>query len=189
VIKALLIILLAGPWARAHTINYSFSSFDEAKTSPNFIQFKMASTKVGLFTSHFDGYAKKFSINYELEGGSVKTARITLPIEQFDTDDDGRNETMRGDCLNAKKFPDVTILIADPIPLDGKEHPITAIMNLRGYDKPILINVKAVRDGRKIKAEITGQISLKNLEIPDPSILVAKLRDQIDLKAQLEASE
>lgn len=182
-------LALCSAQAQAHTINYSFGSFDEANTAPNFIEFKMASTKLGLFTSHFNGFARKFSINYELEGQNVKTARITLPIEHFDTDDDGRNQTVRGDCLNVKKFPEVTVLIADPIPLDGQERTVPAIMNLRGYDKPITIRIRAVREGRKIVAEINGQFSMRELDIPDPSMVVAKLRDQIDLKARLEASE
>ena len=149
----------------------------------------MASTKIGLITTSFVGYAKKFSINYELEGKMVKTARITLSIDHFDTDSDGRNETLKTDCFNYKKFPEIMILVTDPIPIDGKEHSIPAIMNLRGTDKPILVKVKAQRDGRKMTADITGIVSLANLEIPDPSILVAKVHDQVELKAHLEASE
>lgn len=184
-----LLLLLLPIGASAHTVNYSFANYDEAKKAPNYIKFMMASTKVGLFTTHFEGFAKKYSINYELDGNSVKTARITLPIDQFDTDIGGRNDKMWNECFNYKKFPEITILIADPIPIDGQEHAIPAIINLRGTDKPILVKIKATRQDRRILAEVSGQISLKELEIPDPSILVAKVRDQVDLKAHLEASE
>ncbi len=175
--------------ASAHTVNYSFESLEEAKKSASFIKFEMSNTKIGFLTSSFDGFAKKFSVNYELEGAMVKTARITLSIDHLDTDSDGRNETMKTDCFNYKKFPDITILVADPIPIDGKEHSIPAIMNLRGTDKPIQVTVKAQRDGRKMTADISGIVSLKELDIPDPSILVAKIRDKVELKAHLEASE
>lgn len=173
----------------AHTINYSQESYDDAKKAPSFIKFGMASTKVGILTTHFDGYARKFSVNYELEANAVKTARITIPIEQMDTDVDGRNETMRNDCFNFKKFPDITVLVADPIPIDGNEHGIPAIINLRGNTRPILLKVKAERKDHKLQADISGSISLKDLDIPDPSIFVAKLRDQVELKARLEAAE
>lgn len=175
--------------AHGHTVNISHGSFNEAKGSNNFIKFEMASTKVGLFTTNFDGFARRFSINYELEGNAIKTARITVPIEHLDTDVDGRNDKMKNDCLNFKKFPDITILVADPIPIDGNEHGIPAIINLRGNTKPILLKVKAERKDHKLKAEINGELSLKELDIPDPSIFVASVRDKVDLKARLEAAE
>jgi polyisoprenoid-binding protein YceI len=175
--------------AQAHTINFAHGNFAEAKSSRNFIKFEMAATKIGILTTPFDGFARKFSINYEMEGNAIKTARLTIPIEHLDTDVDGRNEKMKNDCLNYKKFPDITILVADPIPVDGKEHSIPAIINLRGVTKPILLTMKAERKSHKLTAEINGSISLKDLEIPDPSIFIASVRDQVGLKARLEAAE
>jgi polyisoprenoid-binding protein YceI len=149
----------------------------------------MASTKVGLVTTSFHGYVKKFSLNYVLEGDKVKFAKLSLPVEQMDTDSEGRNSKMREQCLDYRKHPEIVLTLTETLPIDGQIHSVPATISLRGADRPIVLNVKARRDGRKILAEIDGALSLKELEVPDPSIFVARVRDRVDLKASLEASD
>lgn len=149
----------------------------------------MASTKVGVITTSFQGYVKKFSLNYVLEGDKVKFAKLTLPVEQMDTDVEGRNSKMWELCLDYRKHPEIVLTLTETVPIDGQSHSVPATITLRGSDRPIVLNVTARRDGRKIVAQIDGNLSLKELEIPDPSIFVAKVRDRVELKAQLEASD
>jgi len=142
----------------------------------------MASKKVGLFTSHFTGFVKKFSVSGDKNGNSIHNAVVEFDVKELDTDIDGRNEKMWDLCLDASHHPKVQIKLSQPIEIGAEEKEIPGTINLRGQDYPITLKVKV--DSNMV-VDIKGQISIKELKIPDPSIAIASVRDSIDISAHL----
>lgn len=177
-----LVIGLQPTLSRAESYNFTSENYEEAKKAESNIKFDMASTKVGLFTSHFTGFVKKFSVSGDKNGNSIHNAAIEFDVKELDTDIDGRNEKMWDLCLDASNHPKVQIKLSQPIEIGAEEREIPGIINVRGQDYPLTLKIKV--DSNMI-VDIKGQISIKELKIPDPSIAIASVRDSIDISAHL----
>ena len=55
------------------------------------------------------------------------------------------------------------------------------ILNVLGKKKPILINMNIDNKGKYLNVKGNSKISIRELEIPDPSTLVSKLNDKVDI--------
>lgn len=174
-------------WAESY--DYSSTNYSDAKKSESYLKFEMASTKVGLFTTHFTGYAKKFSVSGNKKQNLVSDATVEFNVDQLDTDTDGRNEKMWNHCLDISHHPKVSIKLKESISIDGVERSIPAIINLRGEDHAIQLVVKATKEENKLLVDIKGELSIKELNIPDPSIAIASVRDAIDISAHIVIEE
>ena len=171
---------------KAESYNYSFTSYEDAKKADSYIKFDMASTKVGLFTSHFTGYVKKFSISGNKKDNSITDGVVEFEVKELDTDIDGRNEKMWDQCLDASHNPKIQIKLSQKIEIGAGRKEIAGTINLRGEDHPVALSVEV---GSDMTADIKGQISIKALKIPDPSIAIASVRDAIDLSAHFIVKE
>ena len=183
--KILLITLLLAfgtqSWAKSVTETYSVKNYEEAEKSPNYIRFDMESTKAGIFTTSFTGLVKQFSVHLNLTKNGAQNINISFNTVQMDTDNGSRNEKMHDYCLEKDKYPTINVRILDPITFNQKKV-VNAILNIRGKDKPIkLMTDNTVVDG---KATVKGStvVKLSELEIPDPSILVASVDDKVVLR-------
>ena len=165
---------------KAESYNYSFTSYEDAKKADSYIRFDMASTKVGLFTSHFTGYVKKFSISGNKKDNSITDGVVEFEVKELDTDIDGRNEKMWDQCLDMAHNPKIQIKLSEKIEIGAGRKDIAGIINLRGEDHPVTLSVEVSSD---MTTDIKGQISIKALKIPDPSIAIASVKDTIDLGA------
>lgn len=77
----LLCFLLAGAVpliSKAETYNFYSSNYEEAKKAESNIKFDMASTKLGIFTTHFTGFVKKFSLSGEKRGIQFTMLQLNL---------------------------------------------------------------------------------------------------------------
>ena len=171
---------------KAESYNYSFTSYEDAKKADSYIRFDMASTKVGLFTSHFTGYVKKFSISGNKKDNSITDGVVEFEVKELDTDIDGRNEKMWDQCLDMAHNPKIQIKLSEKIEIGAGRKDIAGIINLRGEDHPVTLSVEVSSD---MTTDIKGQISIKALKIPDPSIAIASVKDTIDLGAHFIIKE
>ena len=71
-----LIIGLQPAISKAESFSFFTANYDEAKKAESSIKFDMASTKVGIFTSHFTGYVKKFSVSGDKKENSIFNAFV-----------------------------------------------------------------------------------------------------------------
>jgi hypothetical protein len=159
---------------------FTFRDYEHAKSSNQFIKFYMESTKAGLVTTSFEGLVKKFTLRYDKQETELNSGLISFDVLQIDTDSDGRNEKMHNKCFSKDQYPQIKVQLGERIEI-GKEKKIPATIQIRGKQKAIWVTIKAAREGDKIRVSGTSTLGLKNLEIPDPSIWIAKVRDQIDL--------
>ena len=72
--------------------NYFAKDYKTAKSEATRLRFESKSTKLGFITTDFDGFAKKFSINYVQKANMLEQVKIKIDARSFDTNSDARNE-------------------------------------------------------------------------------------------------
>jgi methyltransferase len=170
----------------ATEINYHVENYKQAAEAKNYIKFEGASTKFGLVTTGFDGYAKDIKIDYELSGEVVKKLNLSIPIKGMDTDLDSRNEKMFNEIFDMEKYPEIFVKCSENLILKEGEQTIDMFFTIR--EKMTRKEVKIKTEKRGSKYFVTGEtsLSIKELGLPDPSIMIAKVRDDIKLKFAVE---
>ncbi len=165
----------------AKTLTLQNSSYEIAEKSANFIRFDMKSTKIGLITTSFTGFVKNAKIDYEESPTAYKNIAVSFLGRDLDTNISGRNEKMWSLCLETEKHSQIVLKIPE-ISKVTAPFKVAAEITVRGKTYPIQIEV-----GEVSEQIISGQadLSLKGLDIPDPSILVAKVKDLIQIRFHL----
>lgn len=181
----ILFLLCVSATGFAESKDFIFKDYDEAKKAESFVRFDMASTKVGLFTTHFNGFVKKFTISGDLKDGKIQNAAIFFEAKDMDTDIGGRNEKMWNQCLEVEKYPQIKIKFNEPLTLDAQEKIIPATISIRGQHHIIELKVKVNQENNQYVYDLSGELSIKDLNIPDPSIAIASVKDKVDISAHL----
>jgi polyisoprenoid-binding protein YceI len=169
---------------------FSFSNYDQAENSDTQLKFTVVSTKVGLFSSDVDGYVKSFqyTANFDDKNLILRDMEIKFDPKMMDTDGEARDEKLHTLCLEADKYPEVKVLIKGPTFIkDKKDVTYSSTVLIRGKEFEVPVKMKTIYDEQSAQIIVMGtsQWSLKGLQIPDPSIAVATLSDEIDIKFQL----
>lgn len=159
--------------------HFTTKDYDSGIKNTNKLTFEGESTKMGLITTKWHGVVKDFNVKLDENGKTVKDIEILFPITSMDTDNSSRNDKMQNHCLGAAEYKDIKVKIPGPIILDGKENKYPSTILIRGQEKPVDVTITANLVGEKIIATGSAQLSFKNLEIPDPSIFIAKVNDVI----------
>lgn len=165
----------------AKELNYLYKDFNEAKQSDRFIKFEGASTKLGFITTGFDGYIKTFNIHYELANDQLSELVVDIATKSLDTNVESRDEKMASKILEIEKYPGIKALIADKVLLSEGEKTINMIFIVK--DKRVSKLVKFKVEKKSESYLITGNtsLSIKELGLPDPSIVIAKVNDNLNL--------
>jgi len=181
---ALILGSLAG---QAKEVTFSNMTYKEAKNSPSYVRFDMSSTKMGFITTRFTGFARTFRIQGNIKDGVLEPgARLTFATTDLDTDIDARNEKMWLTCLDSVHYPNIEMTLTEKVPLNGQTTKVPGLILLRGQSHPIELQATGSTNGDQQTFEITGKLSISSLGIPDPSIIIAKVDDEIDVTAHVE---
>lgn len=169
----------------AYEMNIHASSYEEAKNNQNFLKFQSTSTKLGLITTSFDGYAKNFKVSYDEKGEVLSGLEVNLFVKSFDTDIKLRDEKIQTTIMEAEKFPILKAIFSGPIHLMPGDQNINMTFTIK--DKNITRPVALHFIQKEGKWLITGktQIGLQEMGLPDPSIAIAKVRDLFDIEFSL----
>ena len=165
-------------------------SFEEAKKHQQQLKFIVESTKVGLFSSDVDVYVKEFQYkaDFDKENLIIRDIEVVFKTSSMDTESEGRDEKLHNLCLSQDQFPTITIQIAGPLFLkDARPQTVSGIAMIRGKEKNFTIELFKKIDNDHFY--LTGKTiwSLKEMEIPDPSIAVAKLSDDIRIEIKFDS--
>lgn len=180
------LLLTTSLYAKSYKREFKYSDFYQAKTAPSFLRFDMESTKMGMMTTSFHGVAKKFDVNFGLKDNTLTNTVVHFRVEELDTDVNDRNKKMYNLCFEKDKFPDLIVTLNGPYIIGKTKKSVAATMNVRGKNKQIQIMLDITKKGNKLIVTGVSQVSLKALEIPDPSIWIAKVKDKIELRFNLE---
>lgn len=172
-------------WAGSLSSSNSFENFNDAKKSESYLKFVVESTKVGLFSSDVDGYVKKFTAKVDEDKNQLSNMVVEFPVDSMDTDSESRDEKLHNLCMEKTSFPTFKITIKGPLKIEGKKQIVDAILTVRGKEKIAPISLTLSENEGQIQAMGKSVLSLKELEIPDPSIAVAKLSDDIKIEFKI----
>lgn len=160
-------------------------SFAAAKNNSEYIRFEVFSTKVGIFTTRVPGYVLAGEASAELDRDQVSAMKLRIKAASLDTDGEDRDEKLHHFCLEATKYPEIIVNIDGPLAL-GKDALMPAAMEIRGKKKTIKVQLQVEKVGEELLASGEAKLSVSGLEIPDPSIAVAKLEDKINIFFKLK---
>ncbi len=166
--------------------DYTFSDYDLASESDEFIKFESESTKLGLITTSFDGYAKSFKTNIEKNNDSVNKVEVILNSKSIDTDSGSRNEKMHELCLSADKFPFVIFSTQEKIALKEDSGEFIGKLKVKDTEKPVKVVYEIYKKEDKFFIKGSTSFSLKEFKVADPSIAIASVRDNFDIRFNLE---
>lgn len=168
-------------WAQ-EKLNWNEESFTSALKAPTHFRFQGLSTKLGFITTSFDGVARVGEISFQKNGSMLEKVELQLVANKIDTNSDGRNEKMWEKCLRAEKYPQIKVVITDPIDLEKSEQAIAGMMTVAEttVGVPLMLTKKSEKVFRG-----KGQFSLKAAGIPDPSIAIASVADKMEIEFQV----
>ena len=185
----LFIVLVSLPvMSKEWTQKIDRTSFEAAKNSSDYIRFEVFSTKVGIFTSRIPGYVLSAQASAQVSDNAVSQMEIKMKSSSLNTDSDSRDEKLHELCLSVKDFPDIKVLIEQNIVI-GEEVNVPAKIFIRSKTKNIQVKLKTMREGNTLFATGEATLGLKELEIPDPSIAIAKLENKINIIFKLQVSQ
>ncbi len=166
---------------QAEELSYQFKDYNEAKKSSNFIKFEGQSTKFGLITTTFNGYAKEFKVHYDLSGNQLNELDVKIAVKGLDTDVSSRDDKMLNQILDMSSYPDIQAKIQEKTTLSEGGQVIYMVFNVK--EKKVIKPVKVSIEKKDGKFFITGNtiLGLHELGLPDPSIVIAKVNENFDL--------
>lgn len=175
--------------AKSVSEKYERTNYDEAKKSTPYLKFTGTSTKFGLVSTEFDGYAKNFEIQYVYDEKLQSLQSITLSIQtlSLDTDNSSRNEKLHTKCLAENETKKVTAQSTTAIKLSPGEN-LETVVKMTANNKEILIPLKyhVVKTAEGFEVKIIGDFSFKDAGINDPSIAIAKLEEKIKIEGVIQ---
>ncbi|MCF8060765.1 MAG: hypothetical protein K9K67_15790 [Bacteriovoracaceae bacterium] len=174
--------------AEVITGSKSFDSYQLAQEAKDHLKFTVESTKVGIFSSDVDGFVLRYNYkaDYDEKNGVLKDLELVFLIKDMNTDHQGRDTKLHTQCMGMPEFQSINVLFNGPIFIkDKKPQKLAGIVVMRGKEKPFIM--MASLNFLEKTLSVSGQSvwSLKEMEIPDPSIAVAKLSDEIRLDIKL----
>lgn len=184
-IPFLFILCLSFSQLQAKEIIIHSASYGEAKKNENYLKFKSTSTKLGFITSDFDGYAKDFKVSYDEKDQAISKVDVSVVVKSMDTDVNSRDEKMHKEIMDAERFPFLRVSSIESLKLSTEEQQIN--MNFTVKDKQVIKPVFFTSTQKDGVWKIVGktQVGLQELGLPDPSIAIAKVRDQFDIEFEI----
>lgn len=162
--------------------NYKFENYDQAKDSPNYVLFESESTKLGFITTSYDGYAKDYDVNFKRDGDDLKAIEVKIMTSSFDTDNSSRDEKMYESILEVEKYPQMIFKSNENLSLKEGEVEISGKLKVKEVERNVTLKLTIEKKDNVYYIKGFTAISLKEFKVPDPSIAIASVRDQHDLK-------
>jgi polyisoprenoid-binding protein YceI len=120
-----------------------------------------------------------------INGASVSAVDLTVNLKTIKSDNSQRDGQFHGRIMNTATFPNATFTLTQPltlsaVPTDGAvvDAKATGDLTLRGTTKSVTFDLKAQRDGARIKVNGTIPIVFADYRIPNPSAGPATTEDR-----------
>ncbi|HAZ12385.1 MAG: hypothetical protein A2X86_15730 [Bdellovibrionales bacterium GWA2_49_15] len=184
---ALMLVLLSFSLSiMAREITISSGNYKEAMGNTNFIKFDMESTKFGFVTTGFTGVARQFRVSFEEQNNILSKILVVVPVKEMDTDSNARNEKMWETSLGMSQHPELKVDLPGPVPLQEGVSEVEGHIQIRGLFYPIKVKLELKKREGGMTVTGTSDLTISGTKIPDPSIIIAKVRDRIDLSFRLD---
>lgn len=188
--KFLLLFILFVNLANASNLSgrIKHDNYEVAEESENQLMFSIESVKAGLFSSTHVGYVKSFDYNVDLSKKKLKNMRISFDVKEMDTDNSIRDEKLHNECMKINEHPRLIIEIIDEVEISELEKgkKIEGKVKILGKEKRFIAQISGELEEDELEVNVESVWGFKEMEIPDPSILIAKVKNEIQIKLNLE---
>lgn len=166
----------------------STNNFKEAASYKEYVKFTGESTKFGLVTTSFEGFVKNLNLRYDQEKSTLKKLVVEFNVKDLDTDNDSRNEKMWDLCFEQQKYPKISAFLEN-LTLKEGETQVSIELKIKDVTQktPFKITIRKVENTYVIKG--SGIVRYTDYKIANPSILVAKVKEEFQLDFQFNVNE
>ncbi len=162
---------------------YIHKSYEDAQSdTDNYIRVAGESTKLGFITTEYDGFVKKYKISYLKKNEKIEALYIKISASSIDTDNSLRDEKMNNETLDTKKNEFIIFTSKESLVLREGSTKLSGILSIRSKEHLIDLNLDVEKEGVIFRIKGKAEISLKDFNIPDPSIAIAKVKDSHTLE-------
>lgn len=125
--------------------------------------------------------------DYDEAAGVVKTARLAVKADSFQTGMDTRDEHTRDKYLEAGKFPEVVFEVKDAklVLKPGTQAAVTGTMIVKGVKRPISAQLTIGGSPSAPLVTATFPLNVTDFGIPQPKFAVVKMDSIIQVTAKL----
>jgi polyisoprenoid-binding protein YceI len=166
----------------------STNNFKEAAAHKEYVKFTGESTKFGVVTTSFEGFVKNLNLKYDQEKTALKKLVVEFNVKDLDTDNDSRNEKMWDLCFEQQKYPKI-IAFLENLSLKEGETQVSIELKIKDVTQkiPFKITIRKIEKTYEIKG--SGIVKYTDYKIANPSILVAKVKEEFQLDFQFIINE
>lgn len=170
----------------AWSSEFQFQDYKAASESKQYVKFESESTKLGFVTTSFDGYAKKFTLEYDKNGKKINNIKVVINANSIDTDNSSRDEKMFEQTLEVKKYPAIVFTSEQMVDISNSKQNIKGFLRVRNTEKVVTLSLEVIEEDGVRYLKGSTSIGLKEFKVPDPSIMIAKVRNKLDIKFKVK---
>lgn len=128
----------------------------------------------------FEGHAGTFEGTLDTDG---LTGTLIVPVRTLSTGIGARDARMRGESLDAARFPDVRFVVdrieGDTAIVRGQAGSgtvtLVGALTVRDVSRPVRVMATVSREGAGLRLRGRHEVRWTDFGVPDPSVLVARL--------------
>jgi len=139
-------------------------------------------------------------MNIEGKGSSLwtvddgKNVKVVVQLTAMTTGMSLRDKHMKEKYLEVQKFPDAELVVSRAdlkFPAAGAtvKAETNGLLKLHGVNKSTKFTYSATKEGELYKVTGTVRVSMKNHDIPEPSYLGVKVKDEVDVSIQFNVKD
>jgi polyisoprenoid-binding protein YceI len=113
---------------------------------------------------------------FEISGGRVTMASITVDMTTIESDESRRDDQFRGRIMDTATYPTATFVLSKPIelgtiPAEGDQLTVKAvgILTLRGVPQTVSVDLQTRRNGDNVEVAGNIPVNFDDYKIPDAS--------------------
>ncbi len=162
----------------------------------SFVGYRVRETFAGVSVAQ-DAVGRTDDVQGELtvdaDGATVSAATVTAGLQSLESDEERRDDAIRGRGLETDRFPEATFALQDPLelpspPTAGEDVTATASgdLTLHGVTRPVDVPIEARWSGSTIEVVGTIQIAFADYDIEPPSVGgFVSVEDEGEIELQL----
>lgn len=162
---------MTGVAATSFTIEDSTVSFD-AEATPGFLSIKGEGGKL---------------LGKLVEKKGKVSGEMTVPLADFKTGIDLRDDHMKNKYLEVKKFPNAKLKVKN-LSIEEGDHELVGELTLKGKTNPVKGSYKLKKDGKKYSLRAEFSIVVTDFNIPVPAYAALTVAKEVKINVDAVAA-
>jgi polyisoprenoid-binding protein YceI len=133
-------------------------------------------------------FVRKYETDIQIDPGSlaVKSAQISFKLKDLDSENEKRDDKMRG-WFQGVKFPEITFTLKDLGEKDG--HPVAkGSLSMHGVTKMVEVPYTLTRNGETVILDGSSDFSYEDWDLEIIKLFLFRVRPELKVKFHLEGT-